>query len=185
MAAVTAEHGLYYDTDWDLDFEVSESGDSASLIFKIQDTKETRELLNDPLSVKGFSSYGPTPMSNYPVTDAHFIFKVTLKSGEKFLRTECTVENTKSEAIQAEAWMPQTWPITDDSQIISHQKKRRIKAGNGAYVSDSWVMKAMVSDFYVASDMRLHKDCGLPQYDGSGPYTTKGKEGPKNTPWVM
>ena len=88
MAAVTAEHGLYYDTEWDLDFEVSLLGDSASLIFSIQDTDEARKLLNDPLSTGGFSSLELEPMKNYPTTNANFIFKVTLKKGEKF-----TVEN--------------------------------------------------------------------------------------------
>lgn len=123
MAAVTAEHGLYYDTEWDLDFETSPSGDSASLIFSIQDTDAARALLNDPLSTGGFSSWSPEPMKNYPTTNATFKFKVTLRKGEKFLRTECIVENDSDECIQAEAWMPQTWPVTKDSQIISHQKK--------------------------------------------------------------
>ena len=180
MAAVTAEHGLYYDTDWDLDFKVSKSGDQASLIFKIQDTFEARQQLNGELSKKGFSSYGPVAMSNYPVTDAWFEFKVTLKSGEKFLRTKCTVKNTKDETIQAEAWMPQTWPIDRNSQIISHQKKRHIKAGNAAYVSDSWVMRSMIEEKYVASDMGLDPDSNLPYYSGKGPFTTKDKEGPKD-----
>merc|ERR1712050_104973 len=185
MAAVTAEHGLYFDTDWDIDFEVSDSGDSASLIFSIQDTLETRQTLNGKLSGKGFSSYDAAhPMKNYPVTDAWFKFKVTLKSGEKFLRTECTVENTKSEPIQAEAWMPQTWPIDTNSQIISHQKKRRIKSGKGAYVSDSWVMRSMIENKYVASDMGLDADSTLPYYSGEGPFTTKGMEGPKDG-WVV
>ena len=124
-------------------------------------------------------------MSNYPVTDATFIFKVTLKKGENFLRTKCSVENNKKdEPIQAEAWMPQTWPVTEDSQIISHQKKRRIKGGSGAYVTDSWVMKSMIKDKYVASDMGLDPDHTLPQYNGSGSFTTKGKEGPKDG-WVV
>lgn len=184
MAAVTAEHGLYYDTEWDLEFETSPSGDSASLIFTIQDTDEARALLNDPLSTGGFSSWTPEPMKNYPTTNATFKFKVTLRKGEKFLRAECTVENDSDEPIQAEAWMPQTWPVTKDSQIISHQKKRRIKGQSGAYVTDSWVMAEMINDKFVATDMGLDTDSDLPQYNGSGPYTTYGKEGPKNG-WVM
>lgn len=185
MAAVTAEHGLYYDTDWDLDFEVSESGDSASLIFSIQDTAETRKQLNDDLSGKGFSSYdAENPMKNYPVTDAFFKFSVTLKSGEKFLRTKCTVENTRGEPIQAEAWMPQTWPIDKNSQIISHQKKRRIKGGSASYVSDSWVMRNMIENKYVASDMGLDPDSKLPYYNGKDEFVTNGKEGPKDG-WIV
>lgn len=184
MAAVTAEHGLYYDTDWDLDFELSPEGDEASLIFSIQDTAETRAMLDDNLSCKGFSSYSPESMKNYPVTDAIFKFKVTLRSGEKFLRTECSVENTRDEPVQAEAWMPQTWPIDKHSQIVSHQKKRRIKAGSGAYVSDTWVMSSMMKDKYVASDMGLDPDSSLPYYSGEGSFTTNGKEGPKDG-WVV
>ena len=47
MAAVTAEHGLYYDTEWDLDLETSASGDSASLIFSIKDTDKVRKELGE------------------------------------------------------------------------------------------------------------------------------------------
>merc|ERR1719223_2163383 len=162
LTAVCPEHGLYYDSDWDLNFEVSPSGDEASLIFSIQDTAENRELLNDPFSVNGF---GTEPMSNYPLTDANFIFKVTLRKGEKFLRTTCTVENTTNEPIQAEAWLPQTWPITEHSQIISHQKKRRLAGFGGSYLSPSWVYEDMIKDKFVVSDMGSWHD--LPQYDGS------------------
>ena len=184
MAAVTAEHGLYYDSEWDLDFDTSPTGDYASLIFSIQDTDEAREMLQDPLSTGGFSSWAPEPMKNYPTTNAKFTFKVTLRKGEKFLRTECIVENTTDEPIQAEAWMPQTWPVTKDSQIISHQKKRRIKGHNGSYVADSWVISEMIEDKFVPTDMGLDSDHNLPQYNGSGPYTTDGKEGPKNG-WII
>lgn len=184
MAAVTAEHGLYYDTEWDLDFEVKNNGDEASLIFHIKDTEEARKLLNDPMSTGGFSSWAMEPMKNYPVTNANFIFKVTLRKGEKFLRTECTVDNTTTGPIQAEAWMPQTWPVTRDSQIISHQKKRRIKGQSGAYVTDSWVHTEMIDGKFVSTDMGIDGANNIPQYDGSAPYTTKGKEGPKNG-WVV
>ena len=85
MSAVTAKYGLYYDTDWDLDFETSPSGESASLIFSIQDSDEARALLNDSLSTGGFSSLDPEPMKNYPTTNTTFKFKVNLKKGEKFL----------------------------------------------------------------------------------------------------
>lgn len=183
MGAVTAEHGLYYDTEWDIDFEVSQSGDSASLIFSIQDTDEARRLLNDPLSTGGFSSWEPEPMKNYPTTNANFIFKVTLKKGEKFLRTECTVQNTTDETIQCEAWMPQTWPITKESQIISHQKKRRIKGQNGAFVTDTWVLNEMMNDKFKVADMGLDPDSNLPIYNGSAPFTTEGK-GPKDG-WII
>ena len=84
-------------------------------------------------------------------------------AGERFL---CNTRNTPA---QAEAWMPQTWPISESSQIIYHQKKRRIKGGNAAYVTDSWVMKSMIKGMYVASDMGLDADKDLLQYNGSGP----------------
>ncbi len=81
--------------------------------------------------------------------------------------------------------MPQTWPIDKDSQIISHQKKRRIKGGAAAYVSDSWVMNTMVKDKYVASDMGLDKDSELvPYYSCKGEFVTKDKEGPKSG-WLV
>lgn len=89
MAAVTAEHGLYYDTEWDLDFEINSSDKEASLIFSIQDTQEARDQLSDLLSGGAFASWRwkngeqEERMTNYPVTDAIFKFKATLVAGEK------------------------------------------------------------------------------------------------------
>lgn len=81
--------------------------------------------------------------------------------------------------------MPQTWPITEKSQIISHQEKRRIKGFNGAYNTDNWVMQEMTDNkFSGVLDMGLDPDRKLAQYNGSSPYTTKGKEGPKDG-WVI
>jgi hypothetical protein len=157
LAAVTAEHGLYFDMDWDIDFDISEDGDESTIIMSIVDSQETRDLLADPMSKGLYSTPGSDePMSAYPVTDAKFTFKVSLKKNEKFVRTECIVENTRETHIAAEAWMPQTYPITRDSQIISHQKKRRCK--------DLWVYTEMMKDNFVCADMQLDADRDAPQY---------------------
>jgi hypothetical protein len=163
LAAVTAEHGLYYDVDWDIDYEVSDDGEEASIILSIVDSQEARDLLADPLSKKLYLAHGSNvPMSKYPVTDAKFTFKVTLKKDDKFVRTECIVENTRDSPVVAEAWMPQTYPITADSQIISKQKKRRCK--------DLWVYTGMLKDNFVCADMQLDPDRHAPQYKGKNGF---------------
>ena len=55
LAAVTAEHSLYFDADWDIDFEVSNNGDESTVIISIVNSQENRDLLADPLSI--FSSH--------------------------------------------------------------------------------------------------------------------------------
>lgn len=42
MAAVTAEHGLYYDTPWDIDFQESADGRSKTIVLSIVDSAERR-----------------------------------------------------------------------------------------------------------------------------------------------
>ena len=79
-------------------------------------------------------------MSKYPVTDAIFRFQIILKIDEPYVYLDCSVYNERPTNIEAEAWLPQTYPITKDSQIISHQKKRRIK--------DFWVYSSMIKDFF-------------------------------------
>merc|ERR1719174_1969906 len=39
-AAVTAEHGLYYDTEWPITFEESADGKSKTIVFQITDDEE-------------------------------------------------------------------------------------------------------------------------------------------------
>jgi len=130
LAAVSAEHGLYYDTDWDISF--LQSPDSSSIVLSITDTEENRKALNDPLSKGQYLAPGSdVAFSKYPVTNAKFTFKVTLKKDEEFLRLESSVQTDANKDADMEVWLPQTYPLTKDSQIISHQKKRRVK--------DSWV----------------------------------------------
>jgi hypothetical protein len=160
LAAVTAEHGLYFDVDWDIDFEVSD--DEATIILSIVDSQKTRDELCDPLSKKLYLAPGSdVPMSKYPVTDAKFTFKVTLRKGDKFVTTECIVDNTRSAPVVAEAWMPQTYPITRDSQIISKQKKRRCK--------DLWVITGMLKDNFACADMQLDPDRDSPHLAKTDP----------------
>lgn len=171
LSAVTAEHGLYYDSDWDIAFETG--ADEASIILSIQDTAENRALLCDPLSKAQYCAPGnPEPMSKYPVTDAIFTLKVTLRVGEAFLRLDCSVKNTKDVPVIAEAWLPQTYPITDKSQIISHQKKRRCK--------DLWVYMAMLKDNFVVKDMGFDEDRALKKYKGKNGFIVPCPATPAN-----
>lgn len=165
LAAVTAEHGLYFDTDWDIRFEKNEAEKSASIILSIQDSHANRDLLIDPLSKKNYCSPGSeVAMSKYPVSNATFQLKITLKSGEEFLRLSPSI-TTANEDADLEAWLPQTYPVNVNSQIISHQKKRRLK--------DYWVYDSMIKDKFVASDLLLD-----PEYHHNPEYT--GKNG-----WVV
>ncbi len=161
VAAVTAEHGLYYDTDWDIDFIADPTG--SAIILKIKDTQENRNLLCDILSKGQFLSPGSNvPMSKYPVTDAEFIFTVSLRPGEAFVRLNAALINTKETPVTAEIWLPQTYPVTKNSQIISYQKKRRCK--------DLWVYMGMLKDNFVVQDMQLDKDNDLPAYQGKNGF---------------
>lgn len=161
VAAVTAEHGLYYDTDWDLKFEITEN--SASLIFSIFDNEATRASVRDPFSSGQYLAPGNSqPMSKYPVTNALFTFKITLNADENFVRLYAGLESSNPDPIHAEIWLPQTYPITRDSQIISHQKKRRVK--------DLWVYQGMIKDKYVALDQSLDKDKDYPSYKGKNGF---------------
>jgi len=157
LAAVTAEHGLYYDTDWDIAFAADEAG--SAILFKIKDSQQNRDLLCDPLSKGQFLAQGSdVPMSKYPVTDAEFIFAISLRPGEEFVRLRASLVNTRQTPVLAEMWIPQTYPVTQDSQIISQQKKRRCK--------DLWVYRGMVKDHFIAQDMQLDEDRNLPVYQG-------------------
>lgn len=42
MAAVTAEHGLYYDTEWDVDLLATSDGRSKTILMSVVDTAERR-----------------------------------------------------------------------------------------------------------------------------------------------
>lgn len=157
VAAVTAEHGLYYDTDWDIAFDADSTGSTINL--SIKDSQENRELLADRLSQGLFCDEGSNmPMSKYPITEATYTFTVSLRPGEDFVRIKASLFNPKEEAVKAEIWLPQTYPVNKDSQVISHQKKRRCK--------DIWVYQEMLKENYLAQDMSLDPDRNLPAYKG-------------------
>ncbi len=66
VAAVTAEHGLYYDTDWDIDFIADPTG--SAILLKIKDTQENRNLLCDTLGDFQKSYYPSSrPNENVPL----------------------------------------------------------------------------------------------------------------------
>lgn len=137
-AVVTAEHGLYFDTEWDLETDESDEN-SKSVIFTITDTDEQRAKLLRPdiepkwslFSSGQYSNGGlldkdkaKEPMSFYPTTNCKFTARITLKEGEEFVRFKMSVENpTKVDAL-GEAWFPMTYPITKESRIISPQRMR-------------------------------------------------------------
>ena len=75
-----------------------------------------------PVNVEGYDVI--EPMSFYPTTDCVFQARITLRAGEEFVRFKMVVVNpTKKDAL-GEAWFPQTYPITEDSKIISPQRMR-------------------------------------------------------------
>lgn len=137
-AAVTAEHGLYYDTEWPITFEESEG--SQTIIFEITDNDEQRakcahgadDPYPDPPGNDGPFSVGQfaqpekpdEPMSFYPTTNCVFQARITLRAGEEFVRFKMSVENPTEKAALGEAWFPQTYPITEESKIISPQRMR-------------------------------------------------------------
>lgn len=146
VAAVTAEHGLYYDTDWDISFQ-SDSA-SATITLQIQDTQANRDLLNDPLSGGQYIAPGSTQnMSLYPVTDAIFTYRITLRADEDFVRLQASLTNTRPTNIRSEIWLPQTYPVTEKSQVISHQQKRRVK--------DQWVQDTLITQTDSAGNKKV------------------------------
>jgi len=126
FAAATAEHGLYYDTEWDVSFEETADGRSKSIIFTITDSEEQRLALNDTGSTGSFSrdDASDVPLSNYPVSNMTYTFTITLNADEEYVRLDMAVENPTAEVARAEAWLPQTYPIDENSQIIAPQKRR-------------------------------------------------------------
>ncbi|MEO1087140.1 MAG: hypothetical protein AAFY88_23130, partial [Acidobacteriota bacterium] len=161
VGAVAPEHGLYYDSDWDIDFAADKHG--SSIILRIKDCQENRDLLRDPLS-RGLYVATPEstiPMSKYPVTDAEFRLKITLRPGEGFVRLKVSLVNTRQTPILSEIWLPQTYPINSSSRIISHQRKRRCK--------DPWVYETLLKGKFRSLDMALDDDSKSPTYaDKSG-----------------
>lgn len=155
VGAVTPEHGLYYDSDWDIDFAAD--GRESSIVLRIEDSQENRDLLRDSLSYGFYAIPGSTiPMSRYPVTDAEFRLKLTLRPGEDFVRLKVSLVNTRRTPILSEIWLPQTYPINSSSRIVSHQRKRRCK--------DPWVHESMLEGKFQSWDMALDDDSKTPTY---------------------
>ncbi|CAE6947599.1 unnamed protein product [Symbiodinium sp. CCMP2592] len=115
FAAVTPEHGLYYDTLWDVTFEQSEEEESRSIILSITDSLEQRQKLNDTLSQGKYSLPDGAPMSAYPVTNLVFRFWITLRAGEDYVRLRAEVINPTAADAKGAAWMPMTFPIDEDA----------------------------------------------------------------------
>lgn len=128
MAAVTAEHGLYYDVDWDMRWTGSKDGKEKSIVLQIQDTQANRDRVGSPEEY----SQGPFNrddkndghLTKYPVTDMIFTYTITLRTDEDFVRLNMKVDNPTDEVKHAEAWLPMTFPITEDTQIVSEQVTR-------------------------------------------------------------
>jgi len=126
FAAVTAEHGLYYDTPWKMEMKENDTkGESKSIVLSIVDTQEQRDALRDALSVGQFNRPGGQGrLSKYPVTNLEFQYKITLNANESFVRLKMSVVNNTDDDAIAEAWLPMTFPIDENSQIICKQRKR-------------------------------------------------------------
>jgi hypothetical protein len=142
FAAVCAEHGLYYDMDWEM--SSSEQPTSKSVIFTIEDNEVNRQLasvdrvdyLNEAtnpttphppgFSYNAFSKFSQEQvgMSKYPTTNMVYKFNITLGENEDFVRLRMSVENSMDVPHQAEAWLPMTFPIDTQSKILSHQSMR-------------------------------------------------------------
>ena len=138
FAAVTAEHGLYYDSEWNVDID-DEKNDEKSIIFSIVDSIENRNKAANltpkqhPWVSKGLSQgqfnrqdqNTPTDiLTKYPVTDMEYTYKISLRQGEDFVRLRMSVKNASPTVKEAEAWLPMTFPITERSTILSHQDLR-------------------------------------------------------------
>jgi len=136
FTAVAPEHGLYYDIDWDVSIEDSDPNEK-SIVLSIVDDEETRERARNLVPDKparadratGFSSgqfsRDGGEMTKYPTTDMEFKFTITLRSDEDFVRLRMSVTNPDPmDAKWGEAWLPMTFPINDDSVILSPQQQR-------------------------------------------------------------
>jgi hypothetical protein len=147
FAAVCAEHGLYYDTNWEESFSeqtTAEGKQSKSILYTIVDNDENREYAANEIpkimteiakpetplfagmTAGQFSNDTARvePMSKYPTTNMIFTYNITLVDGEDFARLRMSVENTDDFDKNAEAWLPMTFPIDAGSKILARQKER-------------------------------------------------------------
>ena len=132
FAAVCAEHGLYYDTNWNESFSEQITADgkqSMSVLYTVIDSEENRKYATEEIpkimteiakpaeplltgmSVNAFSNETievdgrvyPIAMSKYPTTNLIFTYNITLVDGEDFARLRMSVDNTDDFDKNAEA----------------------------------------------------------------------------------
>lgn len=107
-------------------------------------------------------------MSFYPTTNMKFTFAVTLKANEEFVRLKGIVENPTSQTQLAEAWVPMTYPIENNSKIISPQRMR--------WKRDNWCFLEEANMVAFPDGVKFEKPLA---WNGSGifydfPYTEGG-----------
>lgn len=147
FAAVTAEHGLYYDTDWAM--STQGTSDEKSILFTIKDSQVSRDRVAKGSPENPFSQgqFNRQDMNNpatdfltkYPVTDLVFTYKITLRKDEKFVRLTMMVDNPTDKLANAEAWLPMTFPIAQDSFLLDEQHLR--------WRRDEWVFPYLANMF--------------------------------------
>lgn len=177
FTAVAPEHGLYYDIDWDLSVDDSNPDGEKSIVLSIVDSPENRNRARDHVPDKpansaakatGFSSgqfsVDGNDMSRYPTTGMEFRLTVTLRSDEDFVRLKMSVTNNDAagEAQWGEAWLAMTFPITEESTILSRQKLR--------WRRDNWCLDRETPNVVVWADYPflrkpLHWPAGCIFYD--------------------
>lgn len=141
FAAVTAEHGLYYDSQWDMSTVGDEN--ERSIILKIADTQENRDKVADPFSQGQFNrgdmnDPSKDHMTKYPVTNLEFTYKITLRKDEDFVRLSMTVENPTDKDANAEAWLPMTFPLKSEDCLLLDEQPLRWRR-------DEWVFPWMAN----------------------------------------
>ena len=153
-AAVTAEHGLYFDTEWPITFEASDDGKSQTIIFQLTDDDEQRAKIaraDDPPGnpvTPGPFSVGPfaqpkeinvegwdviEPMSLYPTTNCIFTARITLRAGEGTLLTltlTLTLSPSPSPSPNPSS-NPDPNPYPDSNRICAVQDVGREPHGEG------------------------------------------------------
>jgi hypothetical protein len=168
FTAVAPEHGLYYDTDWDVSVDIAQP-DQKSIVLSIVDNEENRNRAANTappyptnqekvlgLSNGQFSRGDGADMSRYPTTDMKFSLFVTLRDDEDFVRLRMAVTNPdETEPKWGEAWLPMFFPISEDSTILSRQKQR--------WRRDSWCLDAETPNVVDWADYEfLHKPLQWP-----------------------
>ena len=133
-----AEHGLYYDIDWDVSVN-TDNEDEKSITFSMVDNEENRALTENFTPdfeghkgvEKGFGQgqfnrqdmNGPDDyITKFPITHMEYRYTITLRKDEDFVRLRMEAINPNNANKQGEAWLPMTFPITEDSNISARQE---------------------------------------------------------------